>query len=143
MLLDFRSTRDETEFKSYVVPGGIVATLLAIELGIVNYNWKNIKATGDFITQHIPQNLSNTNALGELIYTHYFLDFQIAGLILLVAMIAAITLIVGFSRKDKIKKQNISAQTNRSPSNTVMLTEPPIGQGVVPGKLNPKKGKTK
>lgn len=135
MLLDFRSSQEESHFKSYTLPALVVALLLGGELGFVTYHWRHLSSTADFIANATPHHIGNTNALGEILYTHYFLAFQIAGLILLVAMIAAITLIVGFNGKPPFKKQDIRKQALRSPTNSLVMTNPDVGQGVVPGKI--------
>lgn len=70
----------------------------------------------------------NTLALGKILYTHYFLAFQLSGLVLLVAMIGAIMLTI---RHDKpTKRQNISKQINKSKEQSVHLVNAEKGKGV-------------
>ena len=71
---------------------------------------------------------SNTHALGNILYTDYIHLFQISGMILLVAMIGAITLT--FSKKKNIKRQNYFAQIQREKESAVSLVEVESGKGV-------------
>ena len=73
-------------------------------------------------------NLSNTHQLGNLLYTDYIHLFQIAGMILLVAMIGAITLT--FSKRENVKRQNYFKQIERDKSSAVSLVDVEIGKGV-------------
>ena len=72
--------------------------------------------------------LSNTHALGNILYTNYIHLFQIAGMILLVAMIGAITLT--FSKRENIKRQNYFDQIQRDKSSAVSLIEVESDKGV-------------
>ena len=71
---------------------------------------------------------TNTESLGQLIYTHYVFAFQAAGLILLVAMIGAIVLT--HRTRPGVKKQRISDQVHRDPSETIEVRKVPPGQGI-------------
>ena len=73
-------------------------------------------------------NLSNTEALGNILYTNYIHLFQIAGIILLVAMIGAITLT--FSKRENIKRQKYFDQIERDKSTAISLVEVESGKGV-------------
>jgi NADH-quinone oxidoreductase subunit J len=75
-----------------------------------------------------PLEVENTRALGLLIYDRYFLLFQMAGLILLVAMIGAILLTLRH-RKD-VKRQNVLAQMYRDPAKAMELRDVKPGQGL-------------
>ena len=70
----------------------------------------------------------NIVALGELMYSRFLLPFEIAGLVLLVAMIGAIVL-THRSRGD-VRGQNASRQIDRRPKDAVRLTQPGVGEGV-------------
>lgn len=74
------------------------------------------------------EEVANTNALGDLIYTDYFFMFQTAGMILLVAMIGAIVLTL--RHRDNVRRQNISEQVARGPEEAMVLTNPKPGQGI-------------
>ena len=70
----------------------------------------------------------NIVALGQLLYSRYLFPFEIAGLILLVAMIGAIVL-THRSRRDT-RPQNISRQVARRPGDAIRLTDPEVGEGM-------------
>jgi|BEDMetMinimDraft_2_1075160.scaffolds.fasta_scaffold05548_3 NADH-quinone oxidoreductase subunit J len=73
---------------------------------------------------------SNIAALGDVLYTTYFLPFQVAGVVLLVAMIGAITLT--FSGRQAFRRQNVAAQLARAPGETLALLDVPLHAGVSP-----------
>jgi NADH-quinone oxidoreductase subunit J len=73
-----------------------------------------------------PANITNTKAIGRILYTDYIYLFQISGLILLVAMIGAIVLTL--RDKPTAKRQNIAEQIARS--SEVMMAQPAIGAGI-------------
>jgi NADH-quinone oxidoreductase subunit J len=72
--------------------------------------------------------VTNTEALGQLLYTRYFFFFQMAGLVLLVAMIGAIVLTL--RHKEGVKRQNISEQNARTPATAVEVRKVKPGQGI-------------
>ncbi|MGZ9244069.1 MAG: NADH-quinone oxidoreductase subunit J, partial [Candidatus Binatia bacterium] len=72
--------------------------------------------------------VTNTHALGQLIYTHYIYLFQIAGLILLIAMIGAIVLT--HRQRPGIRRQDIARQVARRPADTIEIRKIPSGTGV-------------
>ena len=65
--------------------------------------------------------VSNTHALGRVLYTDYIYLFQVAGLILLVAMIGAITLTL--RRRENVRKQLISTQNDRTREETIQVVK--------------------
>ena len=73
-------------------------------------------------------NISNTHALGNILYTEYIHLFQISGMILLVAMIGAITLT--FGRRENIKRQSYFDQIQREKDSAVSLVEVESGKGI-------------
>jgi NADH-quinone oxidoreductase subunit J len=75
-----------------------------------------------------PADVTNTTALGQLLYTHYIYLFQAAGMILLVAMIGAIVLTL--RTRPGVKRQNISKQVNRRRSDAVEIRQVKPGQGI-------------
>ena len=72
--------------------------------------------------------MSNTHALGNVLYTDYIHLFQISGMILLIAMIGAITLT--FSKRENIKRQNYFDQIKRERNESVSLIKVKSGEGV-------------
>jgi NADH-quinone oxidoreductase subunit J len=71
---------------------------------------------------------SNTAALGDILYTDYLYYFQIAGLVLLVAMIGAIVLTL--RHKPNVKRQSIPAQVARTPATAIEIKKVEKGKGI-------------
>ena len=111
-----------------VLVGGIVlAELIALFIG------RHIDVgLGGKLAAAAPAGISNTKALGLLIYTKYAYLFQLAGLILLVAMIGAIVLT--HRRREGVKRQSISAQNARSPATAMEVVKVPSGGYTIPEK---------
>jgi NADH-quinone oxidoreductase subunit J len=74
--------------------------------------------------------VSNTQALGLVLYTRYVYYFEVAGLILLVAMIGAIVLTL--SHKPGVRRQSIAAQVARTPATGVEIVSVPVGGAIFP-----------
>ena len=72
--------------------------------------------------------MTNTHALGHILYTDYFYLFQAAGLVLLVAMVGAIVLTL--RQREGVRKQKIAAQMQRRPEDTLEVVKVQTGQGV-------------
>jgi NADH-quinone oxidoreductase subunit J len=81
----------------------------------------------------IPTDITNTEALGRVLYTKYIYFFQGAGLILLVAMIGAIVLTL--RHKPNVRRQNISEQNARTKSNAMDVIKVPSGGYTIPDKV--------
>jgi len=108
--------------------GSVIGIIIFFELLVVIGGWKY---KGDFVSlseHNIDINLSNTHALGNVLYTEYIHLFQIAGMILLIAMIGAITLT--FNKRENIKKQDYFKQIQREKADAISLVEVEIGKGV-------------
>jgi len=89
------------------------------------------KYKGNFISLssiNFNSDISNTHALGNVLYTDYIYLFQISGMILLVAMIGAITLT--FRRRENVKRQDYFNQIKRERAESVTLVEVESGKGV-------------
>ena len=115
-------------FINYISVGSIVGAIIFLELLVVIGGWKY---KGTFIPLsdiNINVDLSNTHALGNILYTDYIHLFQIAGMILLVAMVGAITLT--FSKRENIKRQNYFEQIQREKTSAVSLVDVKSGKGV-------------
>ena len=119
-----RSTRKG--FINNISVGSIIGSIIFLELLVVIAGWKYKDTFAPL--SGIKFNLSNTHALGNVLYTDYIHLFQIAGMILLVAMIGAITLT--FSKRENIKRQNYFDQIQREKSSGVSLVEVESGKGV-------------
>jgi len=108
--------------------GSVVGLIIFLELLVVIGGWKY---KGTFVPlSSIDPNLqiSNTHALGSILYTDYIHLFQISGLILLVSMIGAITLT--FSKRENIKRQSYFDQIKREKHSAISLIEVESGKGV-------------
>lgn len=106
----------------YSLMGTLVGSVLVVELLIMLISWKTSPEVLELI--FAPQGrLPNTQALGNLIYTHYVLIFQGAGLILLLAMVGAIVLTL--RQREGVRKQKVGDQLARQPQESVRLVDMP------------------
>ena len=113
-------------FINNISVGSIVGAIIFLELLVVVGGWKY---KGTFVPLSATNlNISNTHALGNILYTDYIHLFQISGMILLIAMIGAITLT--FSRREGIKRQSYLNQIQREKDSAVSLVEVESGKGV-------------
>jgi len=113
--------------------GSLVGLILLVELVFVSGGWAfapeiTAGVGGPSILIAPSGVMTNTRALGDVLYTQYFYLFQASGLVLLVAMIGAITL-TRRSRPDQ-SRQNISQQVSRSREDSVEILKVPIGRGI-------------
>ena len=108
--------------------GLIVGIIIFLELIIAVGGWK-YKDTFVPLSSIDPNlNISNTHALGNILYTDYIHLFQISGMILLVAMIGAIALT--FSRREDVKRQSYFQQIQREKNTAISLVEVESDKGV-------------
>ena len=108
--------------------GSIVGVIIFLELLVVVGGWKYKGTFVPLSATNLNLDISNTHALGNVLYTDYIHLFQISGMILLVAMIGAITLT--FSRRENIKRQSYFDQIQREKDSAVSLVEVESGKGV-------------
>ena len=108
--------------------GSIIGVIIFLELLVVVGGWKYKGTFVPLSTTNINLDISNTHALGNVLYTDYIHLFQISGMILLIAMIGAITLT--FNKRENIKKQNYFTQIQREKSSSVSLIDVESGKGV-------------
>jgi len=108
--------------------GSIVGVIIFLELLVVVGGWKYQGTFVPLSAINLNLHTSNTHALGNILYTDYIHLFQISGMILLVAMIGAITLT--FSRRENIKRQSYFTQIQREKDSAVSLVEVESGKGV-------------
>lgn len=130
MMLNLEHGEAKKMAKRYFLVGGMIGGLLTAELLLIMLTWKTSTAAFDLTVARISlyQNLTNTQALGNLLYTHYALIFQSAGLILLIAMIGAIVL--SLRHREGVKRQKISDQVERQMKESVQLVDIPSGSGI-------------
>ena len=108
--------------------GSIVGVIIFLELLVVIGGW-NYKGTFVSLSSaNSGQNLTNTHALGNILFTEYIHLFQISGMILLIAMIGAITLT--YSKRENIKRQNYLDQIRREKTSAVSLVEVESEKGI-------------
>ena len=108
--------------------GTIVGAIIFLELVVVVGGWKYKDNFVQLSSESFEDKISNTHALGNILYTDYIYLFQISGMILLVAMIGAITLT--FRKKENVKRQNYFEQIQREKSSGVELVDVEPNKGV-------------
>ena len=128
MMLDI-NVHNTTKIRTRYLPIGLtIASVLLIELSVVIYSWSMIDSESITLLQPLQSDVHNTKALGNVIYTEYFYIFQGAGLLLLVAMIGAITLTL--RQRDGVKKQMIQTQNTRNAHEEITLVDVKTGEGL-------------
>ncbi|TCA28366.1 NADH-quinone oxidoreductase subunit J [Rhizobium leguminosarum bv. viciae] len=131
MMLDIDFTELRAGVLEYAPIGGLIGVILAAELIVVIGGGSVISPEiAKSVAMPIPalSERTNTAALGDVLYTNYVYFFQIAGLVLLVAMIGAIVLTL--RHRTNIKRQNIPRQVARTPATAVEVVSVKPGQGV-------------
>lgn len=126
MMLDIDFVELKRGALQYLPIGGLVGVILATELVLVSLNFLGSR-TQEGVPHATSANLTNTEALGRILYTDYVYYFQTAGLILLVAMIGAIVLTL--RHRVGVKKQSIRRQNMREPALAVEIRDVRPGQG--------------
>ncbi|MCG2842390.1 NADH-quinone oxidoreductase subunit J [Sandaracinobacter sp. RS1-74] len=131
MMLDIDFTSLRAGFSRYLPFGALLGLVLAVELVTVGFFWE----FGDLALQAraapapgANAGLSNTQAIGTILYTDYVFIFQLAGMVLLTAMIGAIVLTL--RQRPGVKRQNVAAQNARTPETSIAVTRPKVGAGV-------------
>ncbi len=76
----------------------------------------------------ITEGVSNAHDIGNILYTHYLVPFQLSGLILLLAMVGCIVLTL--RKREGVKKQNLNEQLNRSMEDSIELVKVKVGAGI-------------
>ncbi|MEQ1930515.1 MAG: NADH-quinone oxidoreductase subunit J [Parvularculaceae bacterium] len=137
MMLDVDFVELKQGFLQYLPIGGALAAVVAVELILV-VAARALPSDADFARAHPfmragetvsnPVGPNNVEALGLILYTDYVHLFQIAGVILLVAMIGAIVLT--FRMREGIKKQDPAAQVARRRADSVALIKVKSGEGI-------------
>jgi NADH-quinone oxidoreductase subunit J len=122
--IDFAALR--SGFTRNLPFGLIVAIVLLAEIVLAVSAWKAGPVTGG--AQPAAATQPNIEAIGELLYSRFLFPFEIAGLILLVAMIGAIVL-THRSRGD-VRGQKVWKQVDRRPEDAIRLEQPKVGEGV-------------
>ena len=130
MMLDINFRELRAGALQYLPIGGLIGLILLAELAAVLGGWiiapAAVKATSAPVSAM--GNATNTEQLGQLIYTHYVYLFQASGIVLLIAMIGAIVLTL--REREGVRKQNIGSQLARRREDVVAIRKVPTGEGV-------------
>ncbi len=130
MMLDVDFAKLKAEMAGYLPLASLVGLVILMQLGLLYGAWSTADgALGlrQAVTPDIAQ-VENTRALGMILYDQYFLQFQLAGLVLLVAMIGAIVLTL--RHRAGVKRQDALAQMYRDPAKAMELKDVKPGQGL-------------
>jgi NADH-quinone oxidoreductase subunit J len=130
MMLDVDFAELRQGFLQYLPVGAIVGFIFLTELLLIVGTWVTGAGVAGAIRSPIPpaSEVTNTQALGRVLYTTYVHFFELAGLVLLVAMIGAIVLTL--QHKTQAKRQNIAAQNARSKESAIEIRKVRPGQGI-------------
>jgi len=107
-----------------------VGSVLLAEILFVAYHWQSLPGLGHQYTSvpYIGQKISNTHAIGMVLYTDYIFLFQLAGVVLLIAMIGAIVLTL--TKRDGVRRQIVGDQVARTKESSLEIKKVEVGKGV-------------
>ena len=130
MMLDIDFAELRSGFLSYLPVGALIGIILLVELILVLGTWAFAPDVGSRLTAPVPPitEITNTEAIGQVLYTKYVFFFEAAGIILLVAMIGAIVLTL--RHKEGVKRQSIAEQVARSPETAIEVKQVKSGKGL-------------
>ncbi len=128
MMLDVDFAELKAEMSRYFPLALLIGLVLLMQLVMAFGAWTEAETAMSARTAITPDGVTNTAALGLLLYDKYFLLFQLSGLILFVAMVGAIVLTLRH-RKD-VKRQNVLHQMWRDPAKAMELKDVKPGQGL-------------
>jgi NADH-quinone oxidoreductase subunit J len=128
MMLDVDFAELRQGFLNYLPVGGLVGIVFLVELLLVVFAWVIGPGVPQAITAPISTAMTNTEALGLVLYTRYVYFFQISGMVLLVAMVGAIVLTL--RHKEGVRRQNIAAQVARTKATAIEMKQVRPGQGI-------------
>ena len=123
MMLDINFVELREGFQRYMPLGLGVGGVLLAEILFVFFNSADMPETVVMVNE-----VSNTRALGRILYTDYVYLFQLAGLILLVAMIGAIALTL--RKRENVRRHSIASQTERTRADSIEVVSVPSNKGV-------------
>jgi len=128
MMLDVDFVELRQGMLNYLPVGATIGLIVLVELALVVGAWSIDPNSTKAIASPTPTGISNTEALGQILYTQYIYYFQAAGLVLLVAMIGAIVLTLRL--KQGVKRQDIATQVARTPATAIEIRKVKPGQGI-------------
>jgi NADH-quinone oxidoreductase subunit J len=127
MMLDVDFTELKRGALEYLPVGALLGLVLLAELVTVGTVWKLTPGSSAALANATPSGMSNTAALGHILYTDYVYYFQVAGLVLLVAMIGAIVLT--HRQRPGVRRQSIGKQNARTADEAMALVDAQPGEG--------------
>jgi len=128
MMLNVSLPEIKKESSKYWSIGSFITIVVLLELLMIIGGWQykdNLILSSSIV---LNQNISNTNLLGNILYTDYIYLFQIAGMILLVSMIGAIVLT--YRKREGIKRQSYFTQISRERNTSIELVDVESGKGI-------------
>ncbi len=130
MMLDVNFQKLREGFAQYIPIGGAIGLVLLAELVLIGGSW--VFGSDPLSSRAAPivldGSVTNTEAIGNIIYTKYVYLFQGAGMVLLVAMVGAIVLTL--RSREGVKRQRIADQVYRSSADEVKVVKVPTGSGI-------------
>jgi NADH-quinone oxidoreductase subunit J len=126
MMLDVDFVELRQGFLNYLPVGGLIGIVMLAELIIVLGGWYFVP-DAPAVAAPMPS-ISNTAALGAILYTRYVYLFEVAGFVLLVAMIGAIVLTL--QHKEGVRRQSIPRQNARTPATAMEVRKVESGRGL-------------
>jgi NADH-quinone oxidoreductase subunit J len=130
MMLDVDFAELRQGFLQYLPVGALVGVVFLVELVLVVGAWVSGPNVASAIRAPIPplSQATNTEAIGRVLYTTYVHFFELAGIVLLVAMIGAIVLTL--RHKEGVKRQDVGRQIARTPATSIEIRKVRPGQGI-------------
>jgi NADH-quinone oxidoreductase subunit J len=130
MMLDINFDELKQGFLSYLPFGGLIALMLFAQFALVGGAWIEARVDPAVLASPTPKPdlVTNAEAIGRVLYTDYIYFFQLAGMVLFVAMIGAIVLTL--RHRPGVRRQNVAAQVGRTRATGVAMTDPKPGEGV-------------
>jgi NADH-quinone oxidoreductase subunit J len=130
MMLNINFAELRQGFLQYLPVGMLVGVILLVELVFIIGSWVTAPEASGLLAAKAPAlaEVTNTEALGRVLYTKYVYLFQAAGLVLLVAMVGAIVLTL--RARPGVKRQKIFDQLARTRDDAVEVKDVPVGKGV-------------
>ena len=130
MMLDINFVEMRQGFLQYLPIGALIGIILLAELVMIGGAWVVTPEAASVaaVPTPDPETVTNTEALGQVLYTKYAYLFQLSGLVLLVAMIGAIVLTL--RQREGVKRQSISTQIARTREQAIEVKDVTPGQGI-------------
>lgn len=130
MMLDINFVEMRQGFLQYLPIGALIGIILLAELIMIGGAWVVTPEAASVAAVPAPDpgTVTNTEALGQVLYTKYAYLFQLSGLVLLVAMIGAIVLTL--RQREGVKRQSIATQIGRTREQAIEVKDVTPGQGI-------------